>query len=156
MGDRRQARELALMLLYTVDVSKVNVDQALERFFLAFDAGEALDPPPPFTGEIGRPDAWAEPVRAYAEVLVRGVANNLEAIDAEIQAVSAHWRLERMARVDKNLLRLTTYELLHQAEEVPRKVAINEAVDIAKRFGTQESPAFVNGILDRVGRRGSG
>lgn len=152
MGDRRQARELALKLLYQIDVAKVPVDTAITRFFQAFDAGEPLDPPPAFTGEAGQPEVWPEAVRAYAEQIVRGVVSNQATIDEEIQAVSAHWRLERMARVDRNLLRLGAFELLHTGDEVPRKVVINEAVEIAKIYGTQESPAFVNGVLDRVGR----
>lgn len=152
MGDRRQARELALKLLYQIDVAKVGVDTAIDRFFEAFDAGEPLDPPPAFTGDRGQPEVWSPAVRSYAEAIVRGVANNQPAIDDHIQAVSTHWRLERMARVDRNLLRLGAYELMYASDDVPRKVVINEAVEIAKIYGTQESSAFVNGVLDRVAR----
>jgi transcription antitermination protein NusB len=85
----------------------------------------------------------------FAIELVRGCAAALEEIDAKIREVSKHWRLERMARVDRNILRLATYELLKRPE-VPRRVTLNEAVELAKRFGDENSPAFVNGVLDRI------
>ena len=86
--------------------------------------------------------------RQFAEQLVRGVRDKLTEIDALLARASKNWRLERMARVDRNLLRLALWELKWSAD-VPAKVAINEAIEIAKRYGTAESPAFVNGILDR-------
>jgi N utilization substance protein B len=85
----------------------------------------------------------------FAIDLVRGCAAALEEIDAKIREVSKHWRLERMARVDRNILRLATYELL-KLPDVPRRVTLNEAVELAKRFGDENSPAFVNGVLDRI------
>jgi len=85
----------------------------------------------------------------FAIELVRGCAAALDEIDAKIREVSKHWRLERMARVDRNILRLATYELLKRPE-VPRRVTLNEAVELAKRFGDENSPAFVNGVLDRI------
>jgi N utilization substance protein B len=97
--------------------------------------------------------AEAEPVEApvieFAEHLVRGVTSHLVAIDGAIQKASRNWRLERMARVDRNLLRLAVFELRHD-EGVPARVVINEAIELAKRFGTAESPAFVNGLLDKI------
>ena len=86
--------------------------------------------------------------REYADRAVRGVAEDLEKVDEVIRKASTNWRLERMARVDRNLIRLALYELKY-VEDVPAKVAINEAIEIAKRYGTNESSAFVNGILDR-------
>lgn len=153
MGDRRQAREVALMILYELDVARMPPDVALERFFGSFEGGEPLDPPPPFSDAEGveRPIRLSPTAREHAEKLVRGVFAHLDEIDAAIQRVSSHWRIDRMARVDRNLLRLGAFEILHLSEEVPRKVAINEAVEIAKRFGAAESSAFVNGILDRLG-----
>ena len=85
----------------------------------------------------------------FAIELVRGCAAALDEIDAKIREVSKHWRLERMARVDRNILRLATYELLKRPD-VPRRVTLNEAVELAKRFGDENSPAFVNGVLDRI------
>ena len=93
-----------------------------------------------------------EASRQFAEILVSGVAEYLERIDQLIDAHSSNWTLERMARVDLALLRMATYELL-RAHDVPPNVVINEAVEIGKRFGTKETPAFINGILDQVARQ---
>jgi N utilization substance protein B len=88
-------------------------------------------------------------VPAYLTKLVEGVTVNQEELDALIRQHSEHWRLERMAAVDRNLLRLALYELLHQPA-IPAKVVINEAVELAKRYGSEESGSFINGILDRI------
>ncbi|MFO0724676.1 MAG: transcription antitermination factor NusB [Myxococcota bacterium] len=156
MGDRRQARELALMILYQLDVSKMTVEAGLTRAFAFFDGSEPVDPPPPFLEAVSDEPPPSPAAKVYAEALVRGVVTNQDAIDEALQKASTHWRLDRMARVDRNLLRLGAYEILHAGEEIPRKVAINEAVEVAKRFGTQESPAFINGILDRLGKKDGG
>ena len=87
--------------------------------------------------------------RAYAEEAVRGVCGELERLDEQIAAASANWRVERMARVDRNVLRLGTWELAHRPD-VPCAVVLDEAVELAKAFGTDESGAFVNGVLNRV------
>ena len=87
--------------------------------------------------------------RSYAEAIVRGVAAELTKIDETIQRASQNWRLERMARVDRNVLRVGTWELL-SSPEVPSPVVLDEAVELAKRFGTEDSGAFVNGVLDRI------
>ena len=87
--------------------------------------------------------------RAYADAIVRGVAGVLAETDARVRAASKNWRIERMTRVDRAVLRLGAYELVHR-HEVPRAVILDEAVEIAKRYGTEESGAFVNGVLDRV------
>lgn len=157
MGARRRARECALMTLYSVDVAGLWPDTALERFFSSFGDGEPLDPPPSWAPEEAHKKAYHvrgadEEVRAYAARLVEGVGRNAEEIDALITGISRNWRLARMAIVDRNVLRLAVYEMTHMTEEVPRKVAINEAIDVAKRFGTAESGAFINGILDRIGK----
>jgi transcription antitermination protein NusB len=130
---RRHAREIALQILYQLDVQEhLTVEQASGLFWAHFD-------------EVERGD---ESARTFADQLVRGVRENLVEVDALLARASRNWRLERMARVDRNLLRLAAYELKYCAD-VPAKVAINEAIEIAKRFGTAESPAFVNGVLDR-------
>jgi N utilization substance protein B len=85
----------------------------------------------------------------FADQLVVGCAKVQDQLDAKIRGVSKHWRLERMARVDRNIIRLATYELMFQGD-IPRRVTLNEAVELAKRFGNEESPAFVNGVLDRI------
>lgn len=89
--------------------------------------------------------------RPFADALVRGVARHLEEIDGLLASHSTNWKLSRMAAVDKNILRLATFELT-RCPDIPVKVTINEAVEIAKRFGTAESGAFVNGILDNIAR----
>lgn len=92
----------------------------------------------------------AEPEgRAYADEAVRGIEGDLAAIDLKITGASAHWRLERMARVDRNVLRLGTWELSRRTD-VPRAVILDEAVELAKSYGTEESGAFVNGVLDKI------
>lgn len=117
-------------MLFQVEASGVTSDQAVELFWRTFE------------------DADPEG-RSYADAVVRGVVENLEAIDKRVTAASQNWRLERMSRVDRNLLRLGTWELMFRAD-VPRAVVIDEAVELAKAFGTEESSAFVNGVLDRI------
>ena len=134
MGRRRQARERALQALYQMDSVGVGPDEALASIM---DNADEQD------------DAA---VLHYAEVLVRGVTEHREEIDRIIQEHSANWRMDRMARVDRNVLRIATFELMHR-QDVPHKVAINEAIEVAKRFGTEESGAFINGLLDKVAQR---
>ena len=130
---RRRGRERALQALFSLEaVAPSDLPTGLARFWDSIEE-EA--------------DGF---VRAFAEEIVRGVVTDREAIDDAIQAQSANWRLDRMARIDRNVLRIGTWELLRT--DVPGKVAINEAIEIAKAFGGEGSPAFVNGILDRVAK----
>lgn len=131
MGIKRQAREIALQVLYPVDMTDLSVDDALARFFDCFDA---------------EPKA-----RARAEEIVRGVHLHRERIDEVLAQASPRWRLERMALVDRNVLRLCVHELLFDIE-TPARVVIDEGVEIAKRFGAEESARFVNGVLDAAAR----
>jgi N utilization substance protein B len=138
MGVRRKGRELALQMLYQLDMQErlqPGADLQLDLFWKSFARGE-------------EDEGADESDRAFATQLVKGVVEHLPAIDEAIRKASRNWRIERMARVDRNLLRLAVYELTFE-KDVPPKAAINEAIEIAKRFGTAESPAFVNGILDR-------
>jgi len=131
-GVRRRGRWYALQVLYALDINAgAAPDDALDSYIGAFDLD--LD----------------DRARAFAGQLVRATVAHLGEVDEIIQSVSRNWRLERMSRVDRNILRLSTCELKY-TPEVPVKVAINEAVELAKRFGTAESPAFVNGLLDRI------
>lgn len=130
MGARRSGREAALQMLFQLEASSVSPAQAIELFWRTF---EDADPE-------GRP---------YADAIVRGVAENLEAIDKRVVSASQNWRIERMSRVDRNLLRLGTWELTFKGD-VPRAVILDEAVELAKSFGTDESSGFVNGVLDRI------
>jgi N utilization substance protein B len=126
---RSRCREWALQFLYQAEFSGDYQPEAVARFFSHFQEGEA----PP----------------AYLQELVAGVAAHREELDAFIVRYAEHWRLERMTVVDRNLLRLAVYELLYQPG-IPPKVAINEAVAMAKRYGSEASGGFVNGILDQV------
>jgi N utilization substance protein B len=117
-------------MLFQLEASNVSSTQVIELFWRTF---EDADPE-------GRP---------YADTIVRGVADNVDAIDKRVTAASQNWRLERMSRVDRNLLRLGTWELMFRTE-VPRAVILDEAVELAKSFGTDESSGFVNGVLDRI------
>ncbi|MBI4609449.1 MAG: transcription antitermination factor NusB [Candidatus Rokubacteria bacterium] len=130
MGKRRKARELALQLLYQLDLR-----------------GEA-DP------DLHLPEFWTrhavdDEVRVFTETLVRGAKLHQPKIDELIRQYADNWDLERMAVVDRNILREGIFELLWLAE-IPPKVAINEALEVAKKFSTGESTRFINGILDRV------
>lgn len=130
MGARRSGREAALQMIFQLESSGSRAPQVIELFWRTFE------------------DADPEG-RLYADELVRGVAENLEAIDSRISAASKNWRLERMSRVDRNLLRMGTWELMAH-EDVPRAVVIDEAVELAKAYGTEDSSGFINGVLDRI------
>jgi N utilization substance protein B len=129
MGLRREGRELALQMLYAKDSLKGDLRETLRGFR---DGVEAV-----------------QRVREFAEGLVQGVQEHQQEIDAAIKARSKNWALSRMPRVDLNIMRLATYELLFR-NDIPKKVSINEAIEIAKKYGDKESPAFVNGILDEL------
>ena len=147
-GIRRHGRELALKILYSLpDHEGGSLDHVFADFWRNFrfhddPLGEADEE----RGELPPPQS-----RQFAEGLVAGVSEQLERIDRTIEEHSNNWALDRMARVDLALLRLATYELLC-ARDVPPNVVINEAIEIGKRFGTKETPAFINGILDQVAR----
>ena len=142
MSSRRRAREHALSALYQADVGQVEVHRALEALWggLIEETEDLLGTRAPKSEEI-----------EFATSLAQGVADHQADIDLRIEASSTNWRIGRMAAVDRNILRLGTFELVHQSETPPH-VVINEAVELAKKFGTRDSKAFVNGILDRIGR----
>jgi N utilization substance protein B len=129
MGARTTAREAALQMLFAIDATGSDVDDAIRDFWRELP-GDAEG-------------------REYADQLVRGVRGDAEKLDERIRAASQNWRLERMARIDRNALRLGAYELLTRTD-VPRAVILDEAVELAKRFGSDESSKFVNGVLDRI------
>lgn len=133
MGSRRKARESALQMLFAADVSKTRVDELVRTYW----------------SELG--DADATPAaQEFATRLATGTLSRLEALDERIRSRAEHWRISRMAIVDRNILRLAVYEFLH--EPTPRTVAINEALEIARRFSTYEATQFINGILDAIKR----
>jgi N utilization substance protein B len=132
MGKRRKAREIALQFLYQLDQT---------------GAGD----PTPFETDFWKRHPVDEEARAFAASLVRGTKAQQAKIDGMIIESVEHWDLDRMAVVDRNILRMAVYELLCEPA-VPAKVAINEAIEIAKKFGTAESSRFINGVLDRIHR----
>ncbi len=143
MGNRRRARELALQALYSMEFGDRSLDEVVQD--MRERASEALTDDEDLAQQIrGGAD-----VQAFAETLIRGVHTRREAIDALLARTSTNWKVHRMAMVDRNILRLATFELRF-VDDIPPKVTMNEAIEIAKRYGTAESSAFINGILDRI------
>jgi N utilization substance protein B len=130
MGRRRKAREVALQFLYQLDQ-------------------HGAEDPTPHEHEFWERHPVDPDTHAFAESLVRGSKQQQGKIDQLLTQYAEHWDLDRMAVVDRNILRMAVYELLWQPE-VPPKAAINEAIEIAKKFGTTESSRFINGVLDRI------
>lgn len=132
MKKRSRGRELALQFLYQLDLR----------------GPELIEEAPDFIAEQ-EPD---REVREFAARLVAGIHEHASALDEVIAAVAENWDIDRMAVVDRNVLRIASYELLH-CKDIPPKVAINEAIELGKRYSTQNSGAFINGILDKVKSR---
>jgi len=154
MGKRREARERAVQFLFQHDLNPPEkLEEALEQFWQSQRAaaiaeekgaatwGEHTELPPPSADEAA--------MRLFAEPLIRGAIQHRDAVDEQIKKYAKNWELHRIAAVDRNILRLAIYEMLYR-EDIPPVVSINEAVDIAKKFSTQDSGKFVNGILDKV------
>ncbi len=132
MKKRTRARELALQFLYQLDLrGRALMEEVDETIYAAESDAET---------------------REFALTLIRGTTEHRTSIDETIQGVAQNWNIARMAVVDRNVLRLATYELLH-CNDVPPKVAINEAIELGKRYSTQNSGAFINGILDKIMNR---
>lgn len=144
-GPRRRAREVALQILHQMDAGGLDdAGAAIDRYFahLSWDGGPAGDEDAEAIGG-GRID------RELVEELVRGVGAHRAEIDETLTELSRNWRLERMAVVERNVIRIALYELRH-VETVPTSVVLNEAVELSKRYGTAEGSAFVNGLLERA------
>ena len=133
MGSRRKARECALQMLFAADVAEMSSDDVVRSYWAELGESELDDS-----------------AREFATRLATGTLANLELLDERIRSRAEHWRIPRMAVVDRNILRLAVYEFLY--EPTPRTVAINEALEIARRFSTYEATQFINGILDAVKR----
>lgn len=129
MGSRRRGRELALQILYAIDVNPSGLQPTPEQLL----EGEEV-----FTDSLD-----------FAQQLVRGVTENRAVIDGKIEEKSKNWSIHRMTKVDLNILRIGTYELLFRGE-IPKNVTINEAIEVSKKYGTEDSSAFINGILDEI------
>ena len=133
MGRRRRGREYALQMLFQMDLSGDPPESVFEAFW---------------DGQQNAP----EEVRAFAEDLARGAWSVREPVDEAITACAENWRLQRMAAVDRNVLRLAAFEMMYRPE-VPAAVTIDEAIEIVKKYGSEESGRFINGILDGLRRR---
>ena len=133
MGSRRKARECALQMLFAADVAGAAPDEVLRTYW----------------AQLGEPET-ENAAREFATRLAAGTLAHLDTLDERIRSRAEHWRIPRMAIVDRNILRLAVYEFLY--EPTPRTVAINEALEIARRFSTYEATQFINGILDAIKR----
>ncbi len=129
MHQRRKAREIALQVLYALDVLEIGVKEGMALFWDNFEAPEGSKP--------------------FASLLIEGAWDNKKQIDDLISSCSENWTMSRMSKVDKNILRIAVYELLH-CPEIPPKVTMNEAIDIGKTYGSENSGSFINGILDAI------
>ena len=129
MGKRRRARELAIQVLFHMEYNPGDPGESFDRVC------ESFGPP--------------KEVRAYSREVVLGVWEKKADLDRLIRRSSKNWRVERMTRVDRNILRIAIYEVVYR-KDVPPKVSIDEAVELGKRYGTEESGAFINGILDHI------
>lgn len=129
---RRRAREYALQILFQIDFKEKKItDKDIETFWSDKDT--------------------SEDIKIFAESLVRGTLDKLNEIDSKIEKIAENWILNRMAAVDRNILRLAAYEILYR-KDIPSAVTINEAIEIAKKFSTLEAAPFINGILDRLAK----
>ncbi len=132
MGRRRKARESALQILFQLEFNKPQIEKVTSQFWKERKASEEI--------------------KNYSTRIVKGIVSHQEEIDNLIQSLSDHWRLSRMAHVDRNILRIAVFEFLHEKNLAPA-VIINEAIEIAKKYSSDEAAAFVNGILDAVRKK---
>jgi len=132
---RREAREIVLRVLYQSEIGEFDLQASLRQVVAEIKPRD----------EVGN----------YAALVIKHIADHTAEIDAAISAVSTHWRIERMAVTDKNILRLAVAEMLY-SHDVPPRVAIDEAIELAKKYGDESSGRFVNGILDAVARKHRG
>ncbi|MDD3656780.1 MAG: transcription antitermination factor NusB [Atribacterota bacterium] len=134
MGNRRVAREMALKILFQVDLVHCNVNEASSYTFQIEDLLQCND---------------SDSIISFSQDLVKGVLANLNEIDALIRKHANNWSLERMANIDRNILRIAIYEIVF-IDNIPKSVSINEAVELAKKYSTENSFGFVNGVLGKV------
>jgi len=132
MKKRTQAREIALSVLYQIDICSQDPRMSLQSYW-----------------QVHLEENIDESVKEFASALVDGVTANLKSLNDKISLYATNWQLDRMAYVDRNILRLATYELIFR-DDIPPKVSINEAVELAKKFSSREASKFVNGILDKI------
>jgi len=132
MGSRRKARESALQVLFQLEFDESDSDKVLDQYWKGHKE--------------------SEDTQEFCRLLVQGILSHRVEIDTHIESTSQHWRVSRMAHVDRNILRMAVYELLYEKELAPA-IVIDEALEIAKKFGSQETSKFVNGILDAIRKK---
>jgi len=133
MRRRTKARECALKMLYAIDITKNSADECIDIFWK-------------------NQETVNNEIKDFADYLTRGVYKNAKFIDTIITKYATNWQINRMAAIDRNIIRMSTYELLF-ALDIPPKVSINEAVEIAKKYGDKDSSKFVNGVLDKINKQ---
>ena len=131
MGHRRKAREITLQILYEVDMGTHSPKEVLAQFW--------------------RREPVTDDIQAFATTLVEGVVRNMKEIDVLIETHSTNWKLSRMAVIDRNILRFAIFEIVYLSD-VPVSVSLNEAIEVAKKYGTVDSGAFINGVLDNIAK----
>ena len=131
MGERRVSREVSLKVLFQVDLVHANIEEALKHAF--------------------ENDKYSDDVKEFTLTLVKGVMSNLAEIDKVIKNYTNNWSLERITNIDRSILRIAIYEILYLSN-IPKSVSINEAVELAKKYGTKSSFSFVNGVLGRINK----
>jgi len=131
MGERRVSREVSLKVLFQVDLVHANIEEALKHAF--------------------ENDKYSDDVKEFTLTLVKGVMSNLAEIDKMIKNYTNNWSLDRITNIDRNILRIAIYEILY-LQNIPKSVSINEAVELAKKYGTRSSFSFVNGVLGRINK----
>ena len=131
MGERRLSREVSLKVLFQVDLVHTNIEETLKNTF--------------------ENDKYSDEVKEFALTLVKGVMSNLAEIDKVIKNYTNNWSLERITNIDRSILRIAIYEILY-LQNIPKSVYINEAVELAKKYGTRSSFSFVNGVLGRINK----
>ena len=129
MGERRLSREVSLKVLFQVDLVHTNIEETLKNTF--------------------ENDKYSDEVKEFALTLVKGVMSNLSKIDKVIKNYTNNWSLERITNIDRSILRIAIYEILY-LKNIPKSVSINEAVELAKKYGTKSSFSFVNGVLGKI------
>lgn len=129
MGGRRLSREITLKILFQIDLANANMEEALKYAF--------------------ENNKFSEEIKEFVLLLVKGVVSNLSEIDKIIINYAKNWSLERITNIDRNILRVAIYEILY-LDNVPKNVSINEAIELAKKYGTKSSFSFVNGVLSNI------
>jgi N utilization substance protein B len=157
MHDRRKAREVALQVLYELDVVKTDVQAAISLFWSHFTAPEEVFEP--FWDYFDNPEdarkhhlksfTVSSEAKVFSSLLIEGAWEKRHEIDKVISDCSEHWSISRMSKVDRSILRMAVYELLY-CDDIPPKVTLNEAIDLGKTYGSENSGSFINGILDAL------